>query len=115
MYINGWTREKVMKQIRLKNKGYRSYGNGECRYRTADNNQCLVGCFIPDEKYDREMEGDGSCYVIAKYNLEEYMPLRQGLMSRLQAFHDGFLQETVRGEDFYKSIEEKLIYMEENY
>jgi len=111
MYINGWTREKLMKQIRLKNKGYRSYDNGECRYRDDDNNQCLVGCFIPDVKYSTDMESRSATCIIREFDLYKEMPLSIERMDSLQFFHDAVVED-LDGESFYEAVEEKLIDME---
>lgn len=32
--------------------------SGVCAYRAPDGNRCLLGAVIPDELYDRKMEGD---------------------------------------------------------
>ena len=110
MYINGWNKEKVMAQIRLKNNGSRAFENEQCKYRTDNNNACLVGCFIPDEKYKLSMDTNGSNsaqIVIKNYNLGRFMPLDNKQMSFLQSLHDDELED-YNGEEFYKTIENYL-------
>jgi hypothetical protein len=107
MYINGYNKEKVMQQIRAKNKGYQSYDGNTCLYRSEDNNACLVGCFIPDEKYKKEMEGIDARILINEHNIKKHMPLPTRYMGRLQVFHDIELDD-FHGNDFYNMIEQWL-------
>lgn len=38
-------------------------GTVNCAYRTSNGLQCAVGCLIPDELYDRRMEGWGVVHI----------------------------------------------------
>ncbi len=112
MYINGWTRESVMKQIRLKNLGKLSYKfNKGCRYRNDDGNQCLMGCFIPDAKYRSNMENLNISRCVNEFDLSSDMPLRNLYLNMMQNFHD-YKLTSLEGEEFFKAIENKLIELE---
>lgn len=115
MYINGFTRESVMKQIKAKNLGYPAYcENGAyCRYRAPNGNQCLVGCFIPNNLYEQEFEGKPAKDIYNK--IPEVMPLTRPMLQELQTFHDSyeFKDETVN--TFFKDIENELIKLEKDW
>ena len=115
MYINGFTRESVMKQIKAKNLGYPSYNEeGDlCKYRGVDGNQCLVGCFIPDNLYEEEFEGEPARAIYDK--MPEVMPLPRHQLSRFQEFHDKYILRDETPEMFFKDIETKLIELEKEW
>ena len=115
MYINGWTRESVMKQIRSRNLGYPAYcENGDyCRYRAYDGNQCLVGCFIPDDLYEEEFESEPSCLIYDK--ISEKMPIVRPFLKKLQIFHDSYELRDENAETFFEDIEHKLILLEKQF
>lgn len=75
-----------------------------CAYRSEDGCKCAVGVLIPDDVYDKSMEGMGIARLVdildelempqalaqfIKTELEPHLPL---LMS-LQSVHDGFAPE----------------------
>ena len=113
MYINGFTRESVMKQIRANNLGYPAYNEAEdqCRYRGVDGNQCLVGCFIPDHLYEEEFEGENARVIFDK--MPEVMPMDRGMLRKLQIFHDSY--EPSDSDFFLDHVEEKLIQLEKQF
>ena len=113
MYINGWTRESVMKQIKARNLGYPAYNEegDQCRYRANDNNQCLVGCFIPDNLYEENFEGEPAKAIYDK--MPEVMPLTRLMLQELQTFHDSYISHET--EDFFKAIEDELIKLEDDW
>ena len=115
MYINGFTRESVMKQIRSKNLGYPAYNEEkeECQYRTSDGNACLVGCFIPDNLYEKEFEKEGVYDIFKK--MTEIMPLVKPMLKKLQEFHDRYILRDETPEMFFKDIENKLIQLEKEW
>lgn len=122
MYINNWNRESVMKQIRLKNKGYRcnDIKTDFCKYDDGDDNHCLVGCFIPSSEYCASMESKPADDVIYDFDLEGFMPMESSQMKLLQKAHDhrgqdDYILEGVNAEEYYKNIENCLIQMELNY
>ena len=116
MYKNNFNRQKVMEQIRKNNQGYQAIERGNCKYRTdtEDANMCLVGCFIPDSRYNESMEDHDAHHVINSFNLEKYMPLDVDLMGILQQYHDEELNDLC-GNEFFTAIEQKLIDIEKLY
>ncbi len=93
--INGWTKEKMKAQIRLKNNGDKSVSRGgdSCAYRGIRDNACGVGCFIPDECYEMRMDVDtpGPAALLNLYpHLAEHMPLNTLDLTDLQAAHDSY-------------------------
>lgn len=112
IYVNGYDRKSTMEQIKRKNHGYKSSYLGSCTYRNDDGNCCLVGVFIPDEKYDDRMENECADEIINEYDLFDFMPLKVYYMQKLQIFHDETLDNKT-GKDFYQAIENYLIEMEE--
>lgn len=113
MYINGWTRESVMKQIRANNLGYPAYNKtqDQCMYRAHDGNQCLVGCFIPDDLYEEEFESEGAEIIFDK--MPEKMPIDRSMLRRLQIFHD--IYDSSNSNFFLDHVEKKLIQLETQF
>jgi hypothetical protein len=85
-----------------------SEDNGTCGYRTETGLMCAVGCLIPDELYDPEIEGDidrllsaelydrnsASPRVVAGEHLQSLAPSvdRETLghfLNAVQRYHDG--------------------------
>lgn len=96
--INGFTKAKMIEMIMKGNNGTCSQDDEACLYRGPDGNKCVVGCFIPDDKYSPRMEGLGFGDLLVKFpELRKYMPLGEG-MSTLQRLHDNFSEGlTVNG------------------
>jgi hypothetical protein len=115
MYINGFTRESVMAQIKAKNMGYPSYDEdrSQCMYRNFDGNQCLVGCFIPDNLYEEDFEGDHAEVIFEK--MPDIMPIVKPMLRKLQNFHDGHTYIVENANKFFKDIENKLIELEKQW
>lgn len=89
-FINGFTYKSTLAVIAKRNK-FKQAWNGAtgCRYRMPNNlGMCLIGAFIPDEKYDSLMEGGGLRLFRVYGYLEQLMPLAPDDMVRLQAVHD---------------------------
>jgi hypothetical protein len=87
--------------------GSKEIDNGQCAYRGAFGNKCIVGAFIPDELYDESLEGDAldpqlngvrepNTYhntrvtdVLAKAFGQDSLSIDQyGLLANLQSVHD---------------------------
>ena len=72
----------------------RSMGHAEgheiCMYRGSGGNKCVVGYFIPDEKYSKEMEGRNVCCEPVERALGE-LSVYNDLLSDLQSIHDNIL------------------------
>lgn len=57
----------------LLQQNQRAKEDGGCRYRTSTGLKCAVGCLIPDELYDRSIEG-------VSVSLNPYSPLGNALL-----------------------------------
>lgn len=93
--INGWTKERMKEQIRLKNNGTKALIKSEesekCVYRTEDGNACAVGCFIPDEDYRPEMDRRTMLPTCLEKEFPELMkklPLEPLALEQMQSIHD---------------------------
>lgn len=88
--INGWTKEKMKAQIRLKNNGTRAHDGDSCKYMTPDGNRCAVGCFIPDDQFSEGLleSTDVTDLLIRYKHLKEYMPLEDRGLTFMQGEHD---------------------------
>lgn len=90
--INGWTKESMIKHIKDNFTGRSVTSDGSCHYRGPKGRKCAVGMFIPDDRYDDNMDdGDAdkaAIVVIPKYGLGDCMPLPTDAMGVLQRVHD---------------------------
>ncbi|WP_454735388.1 hypothetical protein [Cupriavidus necator] len=69
-----------------------------CRYRTATGLTCAVGCLIPDQAYDPEMEGGSVYNLIARAEQGDFseatrefvgeIEAHKELLADLQSLHD---------------------------
>lgn len=90
---NGWTKERMIAQVKEKIV-FKSVGDeGNCMYRTIDDTRgqtcCAVGAFIPDSEYTRKMEGRGVTSLFENYpQIGKLMPLTEEGMVVLQHIHD---------------------------
>jgi hypothetical protein len=74
-------------------------GSHICRYRSPEGNKCWIGCLIPDEIYEPEMDdpSDNSCSSIANIRPRHkslgllFRNIRTFFLSELQAGHDGIV------------------------
>ena len=97
--VSAMTDQQVVDTVgaHLVKQGVRSVdARGDCVYRDAYGNECAIGCLIPDELYDPEMEN----IAIERFNKEispfhginDYLglhsPSRVLLLSKLQSLHD---------------------------
>ena|SRR5579872_749343 len=83
---------------------YQNTDGFSCAYRGNDDTKCAVGCLIPDELYNKEMEGS-TVWTLVHHGLhyEGAAPINewikanladhQELLSELQAIHDGYEPE----------------------
>lgn len=96
--INGWTKELMKAQIRLNMRG-KSWDGEDCLYRSEINGlptACAVGCFIPDEKYSVDLEGEvpskpSKNGEIARFEIatsEVAFPLEGEGLKDMQIIHD---------------------------
>ena len=84
----------------LRNQKYISTLSGQCRYRGRDGRMCAVGCLIPDNLYDPEMESMPASTVLAMS--PELQNLFDGVDERmlmdLQSAHDGNMPSSTMAE-----------------
>lgn len=103
----GWTKEKVMEKIRAGNYGTVSVSeSGRCVYRGPTGNKCVIGCFIPDERYDPWMEGKDIGLILSTHpQLGQFMPFSdEQVLANFQFLHDC----CVLGENIYLEVERFL-------
>lgn len=62
----------------------------ECAYRGLNGKQCAVGCLIPDELYNKKMEGQSVTEVFYRFpNVRDYLGKDNiFLLTALQDLHD---------------------------
>jgi len=86
--INGWTKKKMIETINKGMKDHRSVNqNGTCLYRASDGNKCAIGCFIPDDYYNEDIELVTPTSAAFRDYLK-YLPLPAAYSSLLQSIHD---------------------------
>ena len=79
---------------------------GLCEYRTPDGAKCAIGCMIPDEYYDKNMEGNTASELFGDPDLtgiveEQFGSIRDvppSFFNKLQHAHDHAAECEVRGE-----------------
>ena len=91
--------DKVLKHLREQGKAavrvaVASDGtkNEECCYRGPDGTMCAVGCLIPDEEYDSELEGMAVDQIPQHLMPKSLRGLDEDLLCSLQTVHDYFLR-----------------------
>lgn len=87
---NGWTKEKVMEQVKKYNDGTRAITlDGACTYANGNNNRCAIGCFIPDNHKALTLNA-GVTYILENFpDLKKYMPFDNAkALNELQSTHD---------------------------
>jgi hypothetical protein len=78
---------------------------GLCKYRVVHNEsgvmlKCAAGHLIPDELYNKNMEGRGITELVKAsidfpYNFPEYFKDNLGLISDLQVAHDEIMSDSI--------------------
>ena len=66
-----------------------SRGNNMCLYRSDDGLKCAVGCFIADDEYIGDMEGECVETLIVNGRMSSISRDRLKLLDKLQSMHDG--------------------------
>lgn len=73
----------------LKQKQRSMWNEEECAYRGANGLKCAIGCLIPDEFYDIDMERRDVINLLVDFNLGfEVNPSGKRLLWSLQECHD---------------------------
>lgn len=89
--INGWTKEKMKEQIRLRNNGKKSlmFKNGRiCLYRSSEGNHCAAGCFIDDEFLTEGLIQQNGIASEMPLEILNKFPLEPDGMDKMQTIHD---------------------------
>jgi len=86
--INGWTKEKVMEQVKKYNNGRRAMIGSTCTYLDNEKNRCAVGCFIPDNHKGLYCEAPVKYLLLQHPDLEELMPFDIIGLTFFQKAHD---------------------------
>lgn len=69
-----------------------SYENDRCAYRdTEHNRKCAVGCLIPDNEYDINMEGHAISSLLNSFSVPLLRAVYIDLLLQLQDVHDARL------------------------
>ena len=104
IFIKAWNHGKTMKEMA------KSEGHSTCFYRAPNGEKCLVGAFIPDEKYRSGME----LAIIDLISHPVYRPILDEIGLTTQSpYHDcsikdeeaDFLEELQRCHDQARSLE----------
>lgn len=94
--VNGWTKEKMKEAIRAGNNGTRSAKSDDpdsCLYRGDNGNKCAIGCFMPDDFYNRSLEGFAASHFVAT----SWVPIADIVaLSALQICHDKIYHDDPR-------------------
>lgn len=107
----GHTIESIMETVRAKNNGTKSqiYCSGFrtklCAYRGENNNACLIGCFIPDNEYNDNLEMVIDQLLKMHPKLNQYMPFEfTDDLYKFQKFHDKYT-----GDNLHADLEKFLV------
>ena len=69
-----------------------------CAYRTEEGLKCAVGVLIPDDIYDREMEGRAVRKLVERCPEVSFLRRNIKILSDLQFTHDNFLPSRWRNQ-----------------
>ena len=96
--------DTMLAQIRKQGRPALSLG-GLCSYRGNDGTKCAVGALIPDDQYNRMMEGQGATALVG------YGPSRASTITFLaqaqMLLHDSaYTNSVIKNKDFLTLVEE---------
>lgn len=113
--INGWTKEKVLAQVKKYNNGKQALAVGidkfgsaapMCMYKTPDGNRCFVGAFIPDNHPGLMLENANAPRLLRRYpDLSAHMPFEGYALLSFQGVHDDDC-----GRDYHENLAAWLKY-----
>ncbi len=86
--------EAVTKVVQhLRTQQVRSVKDGRCLYRGPDGLKCAIGVLIPDDQFDRAMEGL-PIEDLVKFKIPALESLDHALLARIQGIYDCAIIET---------------------
>jgi hypothetical protein len=94
----------------LRKQGHRALdADGRCAYRAPNGDMCAIGCLIPDELYDPQMEGLNVLRMLFFSPLaEKLQPVFRGipskLLDRMQYVHDNMSGISVLTEAVFAQV-----------
>jgi hypothetical protein len=92
IYVNGWTRDSVLKRVQAKFKGKSMDSfNSTCLYLGVEGKRCVVGLFIPDNHIALNARAAVSNLLEEFPDLEQFMPMDRSSLSSFQYMHDQVL------------------------
>ena len=80
----------------LRKQGSQAVDDNGCLYRSLDGKKCAIGCLIPDELYNQNIERCGVrslSHIFLANCIPGYSPDDEEFLSRLQRVHDNSLIE----------------------
>lgn len=95
--------------------------DGACAYRGAEGTMCAVGCLIPDELYQEDIETTGVKSVVHEGILEEVVDCKDSktiaLLESLQSIHDNIVFVNDTPEVWLAAFKRDMEYLagEENF
>jgi hypothetical protein len=92
--INGFTKSEIVQTLKDNWSGLSfDRSTQSCLYRGPAGAMCGVGCFIPDELYNKNMENKSVTELLNDHkNLEPSMPLPLGALLIIQSIHDASVE-----------------------
>jgi hypothetical protein len=101
----------------LRNQKVKSMNDeGECLYRGPNGLMCAVGCLIPDDQYDPNMENNPIDVLLntdlLQGDLRKTLTRFKSLLNKLQILHDDEAPWTNKG---HETDEERLIRWEKGF
>ncbi len=66
---------------------------GRCLYRSPEGLKCAIGCLIPDEVYQRSMEGHGVSRLLGNYDSLKFLWPFDAILNDIQRVHDNTYSE----------------------
>jgi hypothetical protein len=87
-FINGWTKNKVIKHIEKNFKGKAQTEDGFCIYKTEDGKKCAVGMFIPDGHSAANSITNVEGLLLDYPDLKKVMPFSERDLRIFQNVHD---------------------------
>jgi len=108
-YKSGWTKSKVMEQVKKYNNGTCAIDDIGCLYRASDGNRCVIGAFIPDGHKALDFVGPVDDLLEFHPDLVDLMPFSVGVSLRsFQSVHDNSCNGNQDNRPVYKELEEFL-------